>query len=125
MFSIFTFFLENHCFNILYLLNSFIVLLLRPINEKIYYPNSILTQKTLINYYRSPDMGDSIDFQIHMKTPVEKLGILKERMQRYIESLPQFWYPEFRVICDKVLDCNKVNLMIWMRHRINYQVCHD
>jgi hypothetical protein len=70
-------------------------------------------------------MGDAIDFQIHMKTPVEKLGILKERMQRYIESLPQFWYPDFRILCDKVIDCNKVNMMIWMRHRINYQVCHD
>ena len=101
-----------------------IFLAFRPTNDKIYFPNAALGQKWIVNYNRSPDQGDSIDFQINMKTPVKKLGILKERIQQYIESLPQFWYPEFRIMCDKIHDCNKMNLMIWLRHRINYQVFH-
>lgn len=77
--------------------------------------------KAISNYYRSPDQGDAIEFQIIMSTPVEKLGVLKERMQRYIEGLPQFWYPDFRIICDKIQDSNKMNMNIWMRHRLNFQ----
>ncbi|MCO5560198.1 hypothetical protein L7F22_013807 [Adiantum nelumboides] len=93
----------------------------RPSNEKVYFPNSLLSMKAISNYYRSPDQGDAIEFQIVMSTPVEKLGFLKERMQRYIEGLPQFWYPDFRIICDKIQDSNKMNMNIWMRHRLNFQ----
>ncbi|KAH7365103.1 hypothetical protein KP509_18G009100 [Ceratopteris richardii] len=94
---------------------------LGPTNEKIYFPNSLLSLKVISNYYRSPDQGDAVDFQVSMSTPLEKLGLLKERMQHYFDSLPQFYYPEFRIICDKIHDSNKMNLNIWLRHRLNYQ----
>ena len=39
-------------------------------NEKVYYPNSVLATKPISNYYRSPDMGDTVEFSIdfvHLK----------------------------------------------------------
>ncbi|GFQ08001.1 mechanosensitive ion channel protein 5 [Phtheirospermum japonicum] len=53
-------------------------------NHKIYYPNSVLSTKPIHNYYRSPEMGDAIDFCIHISTPVEKIALMKERIMRYV-----------------------------------------
>jgi small-conductance mechanosensitive channel len=91
-------------------------------NEKVYYPNSVLASKPISNFYRSPDQWDAIDFQIHASTPVEKIGILKEKMTKYIESLPQFWYPTFRVLCKDIEDSNRMKMSIWMQHHLNFQV---
>ncbi|KAK6118841.1 hypothetical protein DH2020_047408 [Rehmannia glutinosa] len=51
-------------------------------NHKIYYPNSVLSTKPIHNYYRSPEMGDAIDFCIHISTPFEKIALMKERITR-------------------------------------------
>ncbi|MCO5581747.1 hypothetical protein L7F22_035636 [Adiantum nelumboides] len=90
-------------------------------NEKLYYPNSLLCTKPISNYYRSPDMWDSIEFQIHMRTPLEKIAELKDRLQKHIEGLPQYWYPEFRVVCKDIEDSTKMKMAMWMRHHLNYQ----
>ena len=65
---------------------------LRYDNLKIYYPNSVLAEKPIFNFYRSPDMGEGIDFSIHVATPVEKLAIMKERILRcvFVLLLSQF-----------------------------------
>lgn len=52
-------------------------------NQKIIYPNSVLSTKPIANYYRSPDMGDAIDFCVHISTPLDKLAIVKERIIGY------------------------------------------
>ncbi|EFJ24345.1 hypothetical protein SELMODRAFT_80296, partial [Selaginella moellendorffii] len=93
---------------------------LGPTNEKIYYPNVILGTKYITNYYRSPDQWDGIEFQIHMNTPLEKLGALKERMQRYVDSQPQFWYPDFGLMCKDIDDCNKMKMGYYFQHHLNY-----
>ncbi|MCO5566689.1 hypothetical protein L7F22_020367 [Adiantum nelumboides] len=90
-------------------------------NEKLYYPNALLCTKPISNYYRSPDMWDSIEFQIHMRTPLEKIAELKDRLQKHIEGLPQYWYPEFRVVCKDIEDSTKMKMAMWMRHHLNYQ----
>jgi small-conductance mechanosensitive channel len=51
-------------------------------NEKLYYPNSVLATKPISNYYRSPNMGDSVEFSVDFTTPVEKIGALKEKVKR-------------------------------------------
>lgn len=51
-------------------------------NEKIYYPNSVLATKPIGNYFRSPDMGDAVEFAIDFATTVEKLGLLKEKIKK-------------------------------------------
>ena len=77
--------------------------------------------KDILSFYRSPDQWDAIDFQIHMNTPLEKLTMLKERLQKYIEGLPQIWYPDFRMACKDIEDSTKMKMGIWPRHRLNFQ----
>ena len=55
---------------------------LRYDNQKIAYPNSVLSTMPIGNYQRSPDMGDAIDFCIHVSTPAEKIANMKERITR-------------------------------------------
>lgn len=51
--------------------------------QKIIYPNSILATKPIGNYNRSPDMGDQIQFSIHISTPWNKILSMKEQIKRY------------------------------------------
>lgn len=64
-------------------MNILTTVFLRFDNQKIFYPNSVLSTKFIGNYYRSPDMGDAIDFVIHISTPGEKIAMMKERITRY------------------------------------------
>lgn len=63
-------------------MNILTTVFLRYDNQKIIYPNSVLLTKPISNYYRSPDMGDAIDFVIHVATPVEKVAMMKERITK-------------------------------------------
>lgn len=63
-------------------MNILTTVFLKLDNEKVYYPNSILATKPISNYYRSPDMGDSIEFSIDFMTPVERIGAMKEKIKR-------------------------------------------
>ncbi|XP_072955500.1 mechanosensitive ion channel protein 6-like [Typha angustifolia] len=102
-------------------MNIMTTIFLRYDNLKIYYPNSVLSGKAISNFYRSPDMGESIDFCIHVATPVEKLAIMKERIIRFMENKKEHWYPSPSVVLRDVDDMNRLKVSIWMRHRINYQ----
>lgn len=64
-------------------MNILTTVFLRYDNLKIIYPNSVLATKPIANYYRSPDMGDAIDFCVHISTPVEKIAMMKERIKGY------------------------------------------
>ncbi|XAR57576.1 hypothetical protein NMG60_11025766 [Bertholletia excelsa] len=62
-------------------MNILSTVFLRYDNEMIYYPNSVLAMKPISNFYRSPDMGDSLEFSIDFTTPVEKIGALKGKIK--------------------------------------------
>ncbi|CAA3007305.1 mechanosensitive ion channel 10-like [Olea europaea subsp. europaea] len=62
--------------------NILTTVFLRFDNEKIYHPNSVLVTKPISNFYRSPDMGDSLELSIDFKTPLEKIGPLKEKIKK-------------------------------------------
>jgi len=62
-------------------MNILTTVFLRYDNEMIYYPNSVLATKPISNFYRSPDMGDSFEFSIDFRTPVEKIGALKDKIK--------------------------------------------
>lgn len=64
-------------------MNILTTVFLRYDNLKIMYPNSLLWQKSINNYYRSPDMGDAIEFCVHITTPLEKLNTIKQRISKY------------------------------------------
>lgn len=63
-------------------MNILTTVFLKLDNEKIYYPNSVLATKPISNYYRSPNMGDSVEFSIDFATPVEKIALLKEKIKK-------------------------------------------
>jgi mechanosensitive ion channel protein 4/5/6/7/8/9/10 len=63
-------------------MNIMTTIFLRYDNLKVYYPNSKLAVLPIMNYYRSPDMGDAVDFSVHVATPVEKLALMKERLMQ-------------------------------------------
>ncbi|XP_049935555.1 mechanosensitive ion channel protein 6-like isoform X1 [Nymphaea colorata] len=102
-------------------MNILTTVFLRYDNQKITYPNSVLCTKPISNFYRSPDMGDAVDFCVHLATPAEKIAILKERIKSYIESRKDHWYPDPMVIVKDVKDMNKLEMAVWLRHHMNHQ----
>ncbi|XWS27394.1 hypothetical protein CRYUN_Cryun26dG0111400 [Craigia yunnanensis] len=67
-------------------MNILTTVFLRFDNQKMIIPNSVLATKAINNYYRSPDMGDAVEFCIHVKTPAEKIGLMKQRILRWVEK---------------------------------------
>ncbi|KAI3454174.1 hypothetical protein Pfo_010837 [Paulownia fortunei] len=90
-------------------------------NEKIYYPNSVLATKPISNFYRSPDMGDSLEFCIDFKTPLEKIGTLKEKIKKYLEKNPQHWHPNHNVVVKEIENVNKIKMAVFFNHTMNFQ----
>jgi len=63
-------------------MNILTTVFLKLNNEKVYYPNSVLAIKPISNYYRSPNMGDSVEFSVDFTTSAEKIGSLNEKIKR-------------------------------------------
>ncbi|KAF6160867.1 hypothetical protein GIB67_041921 [Kingdonia uniflora] len=106
-------------------MNILTTVFLRYDNLKIVYPNSVLSTKPISNYYRSPDMGDAIDFCIHISTPVEKISAMRQRITGYIESNTEHWYPDPLVVVRDVEDLNRLKLSVWPTHRMNHHQMGD
>ncbi|KAI3939727.1 hypothetical protein MKW92_013590 [Papaver armeniacum] len=102
-------------------MNILTTVFLRYDNQKIIYPNSVLSTKPISNLYRSPDMGDAIDFCIHVSTPVEKISTMKHRLTAFIESKREHWYPSPMIVVRDVDDLNRLKMSVWLCHRINHQ----
>jgi small-conductance mechanosensitive channel len=79
-------------------MNIMTTIFLRYDNLKVYYPNSKLAMLPIMNYYRSPDMGDAVDFSVNVATPPEKLALMKERLMQYVS----FFFPSIRVFLRKL-----------------------
>ncbi|KAL0325942.1 UNVERIFIED_CONTAM: Mechanosensitive ion channel protein 8 [Sesamum radiatum] len=90
-------------------------------NHKIYYPNSVLSTKPIHNYYRSPDMGDAIDFCVHISTPIEKIATMKERITKYVDNRSDHWYPAPAIVMRDVEDMNRLKFSVWLSHKMNHQ----
>ncbi|CAL5432978.1 unnamed protein product [Camellia sinensis] len=102
-------------------MNILATIFLRLDNQKIVYPNSILSTKPISNYYRSPDMGDSIDLCVYIATPIEKIAIIRQRIISYVESKKDHWYPSPLVVPMDLVGLNDLKLSVWLRHRMNHQ----
>ncbi|XP_057799691.1 mechanosensitive ion channel protein 10-like isoform X2 [Salvia miltiorrhiza] len=90
-------------------------------NTKIYYPNNVLATKAVSNFYRSPDMGDSFEFCIDFKTPLEKIGHLKEEIKRYLERNHHHWHPNHNVVVKEIESMNKIKMVVFFNHTMNFQ----
>lgn len=73
-------------------MNILSTVFLRGDNQKIVYPNSTLATRPIGNFYRSPDMGDSVEFLIHIATPAEKIAIIKQRIMRYAKAFSRYCF---------------------------------
>ncbi|KAK8648284.1 hypothetical protein V6N13_129042 [Hibiscus sabdariffa] len=102
-------------------MNILTTVFLRYDNQKIIIPNSVLATKAIHNYYRSPDMGDAVEFCIHVKTPAEKIGLIKKRILSFVEHNSDHWYPDPMIILKEFEELNSVRIAIWLTHRMNHQ----
>ncbi|CAI9758018.1 unnamed protein product [Fraxinus pennsylvanica] len=102
-------------------LNILTTVFLRFDNQKIYYPNSVLSTKSIGNYYRSPNMLDEIDFVIHISTPGEKIATMTERIRRYVENRSDHWYPAPLIVIKDMEDMNTLKWSVRPSHTINHQ----
>lgn len=68
-------------------MNILTTVFLRYDNEKIFYPNPVLATKPISNFYRSPEMSDSVEFAIDVSTSVQVIGALKERIKAYVTPI--------------------------------------
>ncbi|XP_059643849.1 mechanosensitive ion channel protein 6-like [Cornus florida] len=102
-------------------MNILTTIFLRYDNQKIIYPNSTLSTKPISNYYRSPDMGDSVEFCVHIVTPEEKIAIMKQRITSYVDSKKDHWYSPPTVVLMNLDELNKLKMAVWVRHKMNHQ----
>ncbi|KAK1417028.1 hypothetical protein QVD17_26150 [Tagetes erecta] len=93
-------------------MNILTTVFLRYDNEKIYYPNAVLSTKPISNFYRSPDMGDDAQFSIDFGTPIEKIGLLKDKIKKYLEKNPQLWHPTHSFVVKEIENVNKIKVAL-------------
>lgn len=102
-------------------MNILTTIFLKLSNEKISYPNSVLATKPISNYNRSPDMSDTVEFSIAFATPIEKIGMLKERIKLYLENNSLHWYPNHSVVVKEIENVNKIKIALYCNHTMNFQ----
>ncbi|KAI6701006.1 hypothetical protein NL676_015330 [Syzygium grande] len=102
-------------------MNILTTVFLRYDNQKIMYPNSTLSTKSIGNYYRSPDMGDGVEFCIHISTPAEKIALMKQKITSYINGKKEHWCSSPMIIMKDLEELNRVRMAVWICHKINHQ----
>ncbi|KAM5551533.1 mechanosensitive ion channel protein 10-like [Rosa sericea] len=101
-------------------MNILTTVFLKLNNERVYYPNSVLSTKTISNYYRSSDMGDTVDFSIDV-IPVDRINLMKAKIKSYLESNPQYWHPDHNVVVIEIENVNKLKMALYFNHTMNFQ----
>lgn len=102
-------------------MNILTTVFLKYDNEKIFYPNSVLATKPISNFYRSPEMSDSVEFAVDVSTSIESIGALKAKLKAYLESKPQHWRPNHSVVVKDIENINKMKMCLYVTHTINFQ----
>ncbi|KAE9611562.1 hypothetical protein Lal_00011926 [Lupinus albus] len=102
-------------------MNILTTIFLRFDFQKILIPNSVLATKAISNFYRSPDMRDTIEFCIHVSTPIEKISAVKQRIQSYIDNKKEHWYASPFIFLRDCEQLNMIRLTIWPKHKMNFQ----
>ncbi|CAL0318930.1 unnamed protein product [Lupinus luteus] len=102
-------------------MNILTTIFLRDDNAKVMIPNNVLAMKAIYNFYRSPDMGDAIDFFIHVSTPVESIALLKQRIESYVNNKKEHWHPSPMIVIKDHESLNMIRVAIWLCHTMNFQ----
>ncbi|CAJ1974758.1 unnamed protein product [Sphenostylis stenocarpa] len=102
-------------------MNILTTIFLKFDNHKVIIPNSVLATKAIFNYYRSPDMSDIIEFYVHMCTPIDKISLIKHRIENFCDNKKEHWYPAPTVVVRDHYSLDMVKMAIWPNHRMNFQ----
>ncbi|KAK9987647.1 hypothetical protein SO802_027886 [Lithocarpus litseifolius] len=102
-------------------MNILTTVFLRYDNTKLIYPNSVLATKPINNFYRSPDMGDSIEFCVHIATPADTIAAMRQRIISYVESKEEHWYAAPMIVLMDFEELHRLRLALWLTHKMNYQ----
>ncbi|KAG0503886.1 hypothetical protein HPP92_003958 [Vanilla planifolia] len=102
-------------------MNILSTVFLQSDNTKIYYPNSILATKPIRNFYRSPHMGDSVEFSVDISTSMDCIATLKARIRTYIDSKPNHWHQNFSIVIKDIVNVNTMNMVLYVTHTMNFQ----
>ncbi|KAL0374540.1 UNVERIFIED_CONTAM: Mechanosensitive ion channel protein 10 [Sesamum radiatum] len=62
-------------------MNILSTIFLKADNEKVCYPNAVLSTKPISNFNRSPEMGDAVEFAVDFNTSVESIAALKTKIK--------------------------------------------
>ncbi|XP_050220244.1 mechanosensitive ion channel protein 10-like [Mercurialis annua] len=102
-------------------MNILTTVFLKLDNEKVYYPNAVLAKKPISNFYRSPAMGDTVEFSIDFETPTKKIRLLKDEIKHYLESNPQHWHPNHSVVVKEIENVSRLRMALYCNHTMNFQ----
>ncbi|KAH7444966.1 hypothetical protein KP509_02G100000 [Ceratopteris richardii] len=94
---------------------------LKPDNEKVFYPNSVLATKAISNLFRSPNMKEFLSFSIDISTPSQKINAFKDGLALYLEKKIEHWGPKFSVVVRELDDLKSMELYVTLQHTINFQ----
>ncbi|KAL2336373.1 hypothetical protein Fmac_010819 [Flemingia macrophylla] len=102
-------------------MNILTTIFLKWDNHKVIIPNSVLATIPIYNYYKSPDMGDIIEFYVHISTPFEKITTMKHRIQTFMDNKKEHWYPSTLIVVRDFQYLNMIKMAIWPTQKINFQ----
>ncbi|XP_021855805.2 mechanosensitive ion channel protein 10 [Spinacia oleracea] len=102
-------------------MNILMTIFLKWNMEKVCYPNAVLATKSIGNYYRSPDQGDSFKFSIDYRTPLPMIEQLKHRIKLYVEQNSHYWHPEHSLVVKEIENIHKIKMVLFFTHTMNFQ----
>ncbi|XP_020212527.1 mechanosensitive ion channel protein 6 [Cajanus cajan] len=102
-------------------MNILTTIFLKWDNQKVIIPNSVLATKPIYNFYRSPDMGDTIEFYVHISTPVDKITAMKHRISSFMDNKKEHWYPSPLFVIRDFDHLNMIKMAIWPIQKMNFQ----
>lgn len=102
-------------------MNILTTIFLRYDKEMIIYPNSVLATKPISNFFRSPEMGDTVVFAVDVLTPAETIEALKSKIKSYIDRKPKHWFSDHSLQIMEIENVNSLKLGLFVNHTMNFQ----
>ena len=90
-------------------------------NALLYFSNSLLAQKPILNLRRSPDQFDLLSIQISAQTRTSTLRQMEARVADYLLRRSAHYHRKFEVEYKDVENSNRMVIRVWIQHRSNFQ----
>jgi small-conductance mechanosensitive channel len=90
-------------------------------NSIVYFSNSELSSKPILNLRRSPDQVDLIKMQVSFYTKKRQLKMFESKLASFMSKHTYHYHPKFEVEYQDLENSNRMNIRIWVTHRSNFQ----